>query len=346
MSRVSRYIRRATTGLPRHERLEVAAELRTHLLDRVRQLEAEGFSREEAEHLAVSAMGHPAGTNRALLGHVFTTALGWTVLTALVIGGGGWWTWTHVPLPLPGVREASWNWSQDLSSDDLRDVLATPDAPRGQMLAATLRVPPRTEWVYVALTPLAQTQGRASLSAHRLVPAPGTGPNRVRLARAVLGSSPWDASLCHGDGLALFAALTWPAEKDPSRESPTCLADLPPRAGLDWVQGSWGRTSWTVRDVLSSDHRSARTLPMNEWTPLAVYGLDYTQAGGKQRSVIWREDGQEMNVAYLYSVMPADHRRHPARDGAAPDVTFIQDGATNWRKGTPDLPWPQPDLSR
>ncbi|MCD0165030.1 permease prefix domain 1-containing protein [Deinococcus sp. 12RED42] len=346
MSRVSRYIRRATTGLPRHERLEVAAELRTHLLDRVRQLEAEGFSREEAEHLAVSAMGHPAGTNRALLGHVFTTALGWTVLTALMTGGGGWWVWKNVPLPLPGVREASWNWSQELSSDDLRDVLATPDAPRGQMLAATLRVPPRTEWVYVALTPLAQTQGRASLSAHRLTPAPGDGPNRVRLARAVLGSSPWDARLCEGDGLALYAALRWPAEEDRMRESPTCLAGLPPRQDLDWVQASWGRTSWTVRDIRSDHHRSARALPMNEWTPLAVYGLDYTRPGGKQRSVIWREDGQEMNVAYLYSVMPADHRRHPARDGAAPDVTFIQDGTTNWRKGTPDLPWPQPDLSR
>ncbi|MFN4251703.1 permease prefix domain 1-containing protein [Deinococcus sp.] len=345
MSRVSHYIRRATTGLPRHERLEVAAELRTHLLDRVRQLEAEGFSREEAEHLAVTAMGHPAGTNRALLGHVFTTALGWTVLATLVIGGGGWWTWTHVPLPLPGVREASWNWSQELSSDDLRDVLATPHAPRGQMLAATLRVPPRTEWVYVALTPLVQTEGRASLSAHRLVPAPGDGPNRVRLARAVLGSSPWDASLCHGDGLALFAALTWPAERNPSRESPTCLADLPPRGDLDWIQSGWGRTSWTVRDTRSSDHYSARALPMNEWTPLAVYSLDYTRASGNQRSVIWREDGQEMEVAYLYSVMPADHQLHPAEHGNAPNVTVFLEGQSAWGKDALGIPKPQPDLS-
>ncbi|WP_174366538.1 permease prefix domain 1-containing protein [Deinococcus sp. JMULE3] len=345
MSRVSRYVRRATTGLPRHERLEVAAELRTHLLDRVRQLEAEGFSREEAEHLAVTAMGRPAGTNRALLGHVFTTALGWTVLTALVIGGGGWWVWTRVPLPLPGVREASWNWSKELSSDDLRDILGYEYAPRGQMLAGTLRVPPRTEWVYVAITPVGSGAGRGSgyWAMHRLAPAPGLGPNRVRRAQVVLGSSVWETGRCGGNGLALYEDMRWPAEQGRIRGSPQCLATLPPRTTVEWVQSSWGRTSWMVGQVRSDHHRAARPLPMNTWTPLALYGLDYRKLGSKQQSVIWRGDGQGMKAAYLYSVMPADHQMHQA---VFPNEPASLSGRFDWGRHALGLPKPDLRLSR
>jgi hypothetical protein len=85
------YLHRATLGLPRAQRLEAAAELRTHLLDRINALEGQGFSREEAEHLAVQAMGEPQVTNRQLLGHALTTPLGWGVLgLTLLIGGGVW----------------------------------------------------------------------------------------------------------------------------------------------------------------------------------------------------------------------------------------------------------------
>ena len=51
---------------------------------------AQGFPREEAEHLAVQEMGPVAPTNRAFLGHAFTSSLGWLVLGALLFTGGIW----------------------------------------------------------------------------------------------------------------------------------------------------------------------------------------------------------------------------------------------------------------
>ena len=311
----------------------------------MRQLEAEGFSREEAEHLAVTAMGHPAGTNRALLGHVFTTALGWTVLATLVIGGGGWWTWTHVPLPLPGVREASWNWSKELSSDDLREVLADPYAPRGQMLAGTLTVPPRTQWVYVALTPVNATPGSGYWSPHRLEPLPGVGPNRVRRAQVVLGSGVWEPGVCGGNGLRLYENLRWPHKRLRERMAPPCQTTLPPREDINFIQSDWERTSWLVGDDQSGHHRSARPLPMNKWTPLALYGLDYGQLNGRGRSVVWREDGKGMKAAYLYSVMPADHQMHQAVTRNGPDGTIFLGGRFGWGRDALGLPRPELNLS-
>ncbi|MFC6660793.1 hypothetical protein [Deinococcus multiflagellatus] len=41
---VEGYVHRATRGLPAAERLDAAAELRTHLLDRAAEHEAQGFS--------------------------------------------------------------------------------------------------------------------------------------------------------------------------------------------------------------------------------------------------------------------------------------------------------------
>lgn len=58
------YVQHATLGLPKAARLDAAAELRSHLLERVETLQTQGFSREEAEYLAVRAMGDPGLTNR------------------------------------------------------------------------------------------------------------------------------------------------------------------------------------------------------------------------------------------------------------------------------------------
>jgi hypothetical protein len=87
---IDTYIRRATAGLPRLERVDTAAEIRVHLLQKTRELMAQGFPREEAEHLAVQEMGPVAPTNRALLGHVFTSSLGWTVVGIMLAGAGVW----------------------------------------------------------------------------------------------------------------------------------------------------------------------------------------------------------------------------------------------------------------
>ncbi len=80
---INQYIYRATLGLPTQERIDTAAELRVHLNARVKQLLADGFPKEEAQHLAVQEMGPVEPVNKAFLGHVLTNKLGWFVLFGL-----------------------------------------------------------------------------------------------------------------------------------------------------------------------------------------------------------------------------------------------------------------------
>jgi hypothetical protein len=116
---IDTYIRRATAGLPRLERVDTAAEIRVHLLQKTRELMTQGFPREEAEHLAVQEMGPVAATNRALLGHTFTSSLGWAVVGVMLAGAG---IWTYL--------ERDWIFWKDttirsvqLDSDDLQFAL-------------------------------------------------------------------------------------------------------------------------------------------------------------------------------------------------------------------------------
>ncbi len=99
MTPVDRYIRRATMGMPRRERLDTAAELRVHLNERVRELRKQGFAREEAEHLAVQYMGPVEPVNRRFLGHIFTAPVGWATAALLVVGFAGWFGATHLFAP-------------------------------------------------------------------------------------------------------------------------------------------------------------------------------------------------------------------------------------------------------
>ncbi len=107
-SALDRYIARATLGLPRAERLDTAAELRTHLLERAAQLQAQGFAREEAEYLAVRQMGNVRATNVQLLGHFFTTPLGWGVLALVVLALVGWQAWSSFGVSRVRVNATGW----------------------------------------------------------------------------------------------------------------------------------------------------------------------------------------------------------------------------------------------
>lgn len=142
---VSAYIARATSGLPRHQRLETAAELRAHLHERTRELQAAGYPREEAEFLAVQGMGDPAPTNRHLLGHLFTTPLGWGVLAATVLGLGGYTAWREWLPPRAGVQ------LEQPTPADYGALFAQAEAPRGRYQAATLTYPAGTRSVVTVL---------------------------------------------------------------------------------------------------------------------------------------------------------------------------------------------------
>lgn len=139
------YIARATSGLPRHQRLETAAELRAHLHERVRELQAAGYPREEAEFLAVQGMGDPAPTNRSLLGHMFTTPLGWGLLAATVLGLGGYTAWREWLPPRVGVQ------LEQPTPADYGSLFAQAEAPRGRYQAATLTYPAGTRSVITVL---------------------------------------------------------------------------------------------------------------------------------------------------------------------------------------------------
>jgi hypothetical protein len=90
MTQIDQYITRATAGLLSRERIDTAAELRVHLNAQAKKHMLEGHTIEEAEFLAVDAMGAVATVNRQFLGHIFTPRVGWGVLIASVIGLAGW----------------------------------------------------------------------------------------------------------------------------------------------------------------------------------------------------------------------------------------------------------------
>lgn len=90
MTQIDKYIAKATAGLPTRERIDTAAELRVHLNAQAKKHMLEGHTSEEAEFLAVDAMGAVATVNRQFLGHIFTPRVGWGVLIASVIGLAGW----------------------------------------------------------------------------------------------------------------------------------------------------------------------------------------------------------------------------------------------------------------
>jgi hypothetical protein len=90
MTQIDKYITRATAGMPTRERIDTAAELRVHLNAQAKKHILEGHTSEEAEFLAVDAMGAVAKVNRQFLGHIFTPRVGWGVLIASVIGLTGW----------------------------------------------------------------------------------------------------------------------------------------------------------------------------------------------------------------------------------------------------------------
>ncbi|WP_221265361.1 permease prefix domain 1-containing protein [Deinococcus radiopugnans] len=162
------YIHRATLGLPRGERLDAAAELRTHLLERVAEHMAQGFSREEAEYLTVKGMGEPQTVNRGLLGHVFTNRLGWAALAVLLVGGGGWYAYQAAQWE--GVRPVATTALDDtaISQIDSHDWPSNyggiGGSAGGFAKAAEIRFPEGTTHVFAAFLSAQTTTLRSSFS--------------------------------------------------------------------------------------------------------------------------------------------------------------------------------------
>jgi len=180
---LNQYIHRTTLGLPRAERLDAAAELRAHLLERVAELEKKGFAREEAEFLAVRAMGDPAPINRGLLGHAFTARLGWSMLALALLGGGGWWAANNLMPPKEGVAYTG----SDLTLEDLRALQADTNAPKGTYQTATLTYPKETKAIYyLRVTPSTFDVGLKDLVQENGVNLTGRWPGSYRYQERIL----------------------------------------------------------------------------------------------------------------------------------------------------------------
>ncbi|WP_199776914.1 permease prefix domain 1-containing protein [Deinococcus sp. NW-56] len=332
MSRVfSRYVHRATLGLPRQERLEAAAELRTHLMDRAARLEAEGFSREEAEHLAVKGMGDVGVTNRQLLGHVFTNRVAWAVLAVLVLGGGGWWVWQNVPLP--GWGQATWRWDSELGTADLAALFEDANAPRGHYLAGQLSLPTRAEWLYITLVPR-KNEGMAVLHISSLRPhpkddnAPTTRPaNERTVSRLLLGGAAWETlptNCTRSVPQVRLYVKTLPLS--PWSLGSICTGvTLPPTSQLSGWSAGW-------------QPETDGSLTLNRWTVLAAYGVGYGQRNAK--SGVINSDPWNSQHAVLFAVMPADHALHTGRKIPPGTSSGIYLETNNWKKDGSGLPRP------
>lgn len=335
MSRtLSLYIYRATLGLPKEERREVAAELRSHLLDRVRQFEAEGFDREEAEHLAVRAMGSPKATNSELLGHFFTTPLGWAAAALTLLGAGGYWAWQHVPLPLLG--QPSVQWERKLSTDDLAFLMQRPDAPRATYWAVDLNIPVKMPWLYIALLPRTGAGG-AELQIIPVAASPdrltASSPNSVQRSRFLLSGTPWEEHVCQRINdkkqLQVFVVrrfLDGLTQRGAFLSGGCTGVTLPPQEKVQmWSLG------WEPR---GGDRQK---LKLNEWNVVAVYSVGVSTGGPLLTGTAHPHD-------YLLAVMPADHRLdqpdpHDPKEVPQHGTTIFLDGP-DWAKYARGLPRP------
>lgn len=113
MNTLDQYIHKATRGLPKKERLDAAAELRSHMIEKIKDLMQQGFSREEATFLTLQEMGDPQVPLVQRFRQFAQYQLPYWVLAALLLGGGGWWAKDHLfaakvgiyPIEQIGVQE-------------------------------------------------------------------------------------------------------------------------------------------------------------------------------------------------------------------------------------------------
>ncbi|GEM45826.1 permease prefix domain 1-containing protein [Deinococcus cellulosilyticus] len=91
-NRMKKYLLQATRGLPSSERPLIMAEMKGHLLDRIEQYQQEGFTRAEAESMALERFGSQHGLALKLSFAHWTLPAGWTTLgvTLALLGGTVW----------------------------------------------------------------------------------------------------------------------------------------------------------------------------------------------------------------------------------------------------------------
>jgi hypothetical protein len=271
---IDTYIRRATAGLPRLERVDTAAEIRVHLLQKTRELMAQGFPKEEAEHLAVQEMGPVAATNRALIGHMFTSSLGWVVVGCMLAGVG---VWTYL--------ERDWIFWKDttiraipLNTDDLQ--LALPDIPKFETAPKLSKfefyLPRGTKTLEYALITQHAHRATTIFSTEKLQ-RECAAQNACTIATDQLERIPFKASIIVGEGQQSETTLQPYDRKWEFRSLFSQNQVTPNIRGI--TMGGTTRTWKTYEKIqnplfytVNQNQLNETHLTMNTWTP--IYGAD------------------------------------------------------------------------
>jgi hypothetical protein len=271
---IDTYIRRATAGLPRLERVDTAAEIRVHLLQKTRELMVQGFPREEAEHLAVQEMGPVAATNRALIGHMFTSSLGWAVVAVMLAGAG---VWTYL--------ERDWIFWKDttirtvpLDAEDLQ--FALPEIPKFKTAPKLSKfefyLPRGTKTLEYALVTRHSHRSQLLFSLEELQ-HDCVVQNMCSIALDQLERTPFKSSILIAEGQQSDETLPFPDVRD----SIFRAIFLQNRITPSITRTTWGGTTRTwkiypkvqnpVYPVTQAQTNETR-LTMNTWTP--IYSAD------------------------------------------------------------------------
>ena len=253
MSYADTYIRRATRGLFGKTRLERAAELRAHLLERQQQFVQDGFSAEEAEYLAVEHMGglpQPLRIRRALTAAVLGLALaGYAYLQE---------GYPLYSLDYPSLALAAQNGDDLYESDDLSTSVTTVFGTQ----SLSVRLPEAAEAVAVQVV----KQGEASKTLRLPVTYERTGLfHRAKLL---------DAEYRLDRRSGAFEVSVWT-----SRAHETLRIGHPDESSGGFFLEPRAYFTKVTPESLPS-------LPLNRWTPVAILNAKSQTAEGTEASAI------------------------------------------------------------
>lgn len=194
MKTIDQYIHKATRGLPRKERIDAAAELRAHMLEKIKDLMQQGFPREEATYLAVQEMGSPQLPFAQRVRHFAQFQLPCWMLGVLLLGAGIWWGKDNLFAPKAGVFPMA-----EIGVQEMKTILNLGERSTSGWQAIKLVLPRETRSLSVVLT-TGNTDAVAGGSEFVFPVDRQDRPNNFRMQKTLLLGSQYGAkdALCEG----------------------------------------------------------------------------------------------------------------------------------------------------
>ncbi|GEM46421.1 permease prefix domain 1-containing protein [Deinococcus cellulosilyticus] len=247
---LDQYIKKATRGLPRKDRIDAAAELRAHLIEKIKELMQQGFSREEATYLAVQEMGSPQLPLAQRIRHFAQHHLPYWVLGVLLLGTAVWWGKDNLFAPRAGIHPL-----EDLGLQELKAVVGRGVQSQSGWQAVKVVYPPETKYITMSIVGGDETGDGISTSSGSL-PVPGKQgrPNNFRATSTfLLGVQRLPEKWCQG-----LSLITLHVHEGGEGSSGLCLGAHPEDRGVLF-------RGWDVH----SPFLGRREIKLDTWIPLA-----------------------------------------------------------------------------